>query len=477
MSFSTLSFKVITYIKQNLLPLTSYLLPKRRYRIWIGLLLIVAILIIVIQPVLSADTEILNITIEGMTKTQDWWDKMWKSTFDPTYDPEGVGANAGTNISVYSFVNPVRFLMGVGIIFWIFDYGKKMVNSNGIAHNVQVFSESFLPVVLILIFMSNQALYSRVLAYGLRDIVNSWTEGVVEQQIAGVQLRSALEEQLLVEEVKDQIRWQANKCLQMPRPEVVLPSADRPAPDPDNPLTTEQEQAYSYLECLDKLVAFMKQKQEQALRSKACGWGCKFFKLWMQQEVDKLTLVVGEEEAKRVTGAKTPFELEKVIEDDYHSMVDFFKHFERKGWMGIFSFTQWMWMSFLEMSMWLLGLFAPMFVVLALIPGKQNMFYFWLIEFLTIGLAKLAYVALIGVVAVQLSQAGTVMLPQDDRFLLALGAFAPGVSLAVVTAGGIAAASSFRSQSVGMINTAAGIATGSIATVIYSMSRYADKKR
>ncbi|MDJ0647138.1 MAG: hypothetical protein QNJ60_00390 [Xenococcaceae cyanobacterium MO_188.B19] len=457
--------------------LTRPIQKIHQYRIWIGLLLIVAILIIVIQPVLSADTEILNITIEGMNKTQAWWDEMWKSTFDPTYDPEGVGANAGTNISVYSFVNPVRFLMGVGIIFWIFDYGKKMVNSNGIAHNVQVFSESFLPVVLILIFMANQALYSRVLAYGLRDIVNSWTEGVVEQQIAGVQLRSALEEQLLVEEVKDQIRWQANKCLQMPRPEVVLPSADRPTTNPDNPLTTEQEQAYSYLECLDKLVAFMEQKQQEAEVSKACRWGCKFFKGWISYRMWELSLVVGKEKAQRIFGYETKPVTEEAVEDNYHSMVDFFKNFERKGWMAIFSFTQWMWMSFLEMSMWLLGLFAPIFVVLALIPGKQNMFYFWLIEFLTIGLAKLAYVALVGVVAVQLSQVGTVIMAQDDRFLMALGAFAPGVSFAVVTAGGIAAASSFRSQSVGMINTAAGIATGSIATVIYSMSRYADKKR
>ena len=448
-----------------------------KYRIWIALLLIVAILIIEIQPVLGANTDILDTTIRGMNETQGWWDKMWKATFDPTYDPEGVGANAGTNISIYSFVNPVRFLMGIGIIFWIFDYGKKMVNSNGIAHNVQVFSESFLPVVLILIFMSNQALYSRVLAYGLRDIVNSWTEGVVEQQIAGVQLRQALEEQLLVEEVKDQIRWQADKCLQMPRPEVVLPSADRPAPDPDNPLTTEQEQAYGYLECLGKLVAFMKEKQKEAERSKACRWGCKFFKAWMKAGIDGIAFTAEEEKNRRLGGGKKEKEIEESIEDNYHSMVDFFKHFERKGWMGIFSFTQWMWISFLEMSMWLLGLFAPIFVVLALIPGKQNMFYFWLIEFLTIGLAKLAYVALIGVVAVQLSDVGTVIMAQDDRFLMALGAFAPGVSLAVVTAGGIAAASSFRGQSVGAINTAAGIATGSIATVMYSMSRYADKKR
>ncbi len=460
-----------------MLVVNRVILKINQYKVEIGLLTLVAILIIWIPPVLSQDTEILDITIEGMNKTQAWWDEMWKATFDPTYDPKGVGANAGTNISIYSFANPVRFLVGVGLIFWIFDYGKKMVNSQGIAHNIQVFSESFLPVILILIFMANQGLYSRVLAYGLRDIVNSWTEGVVEQQIGGTKLRSALEDQLLVEEVKNQVRWQANRCLQMPRPEVVLPSADRPPTNPDNPLTKEQEQAYNYLECIEKLVKFINKKQEEAERSKACRLGCKFFKLWIKHEVNSLVSAVGEEKAKRILEYETEEDLDKGIEDEYHSMVNFAKNSERKGWMSILGFTQWMWISFLEMAMWLLGLFAPIFVVLALIPGKQNMFYFWLIEFLTIGLAKLAYVALIGVVAVQLSQEGIVFLSQDDRFLMALGVFAPGVSFAVVTAGGIAAAASFRSQSVGAANAVAGIATGSIATVMYSMSRYADKKR
>ena len=449
-------------------PLVSYV---RQYRIWIYIVLAIIIcLVILIKPVVA--NEILESTRDSMRESQEWWDNLWQETFDPT--------TLSGNISMYSFANPVRFIIGIGSIFWIADYGKKMVNSQGMMQSVQIFSESFLPIVFILIFLANQGVYSRALAYGLRDITNSWSNGLLQQQIAGITIGSALEEQLLVEEVKNEIRRQANKCMQMPRPEVILPSATRPAPDPDNPLTTEQEQAYSYLECLEKLVAFIDQKEEEALNSQVCSGGCEFFQelmkglsfaasAGMQGDV---SLRTGEQ-----MDAILEAEIDESLEDDYRTMADFVKNLEKNGWMFIFSVTQWMWISFLEMSMWLNGLFAPLFVALSLIPGKQKMFYFWLIEHLTIGLAKLAYVALIGVVAVQISTSSTVILSQDQRFFMALGAFAPGVSFAVVTAGGIAAVMSFRSQSVGMASVASSVLTGSFVSIAYSFSRYADRRR
>ncbi|MGH2414779.1 MAG: hypothetical protein ACRDEA_14040, partial [Microcystaceae cyanobacterium] len=142
----------------------------------------------------------------------------------------------------------------------------------------------------------------------------------------------------------------------------------------------------------------------------------------------------------------------------------------------ILSFTQWLWTNFLEMAMWLSGLFAPLFIAAAIIPGRQNMFVGWLIGFLTIGLAKLAYVVVLGIVAAQLSSQAT-FLPSDMRFPMALGLFAPGVSFAVVTGGGIAAAMSFRSQSVAVVGAAASVVTGAVANVGYSIARYGDRRR
>ncbi len=456
---------------------------RDKYRPWIYLgLAVIICLILLVKPALAHD--ILENSVNQMRETQEWWDELWQDTFAP--DP----SNLSGNISIYSFTRPVRFLVGIGLIFWLFDYGKKVVNSRGMAHTIQIFTESLVPIVLIVLFLANQGFYSRLLAYGLRDVVNSWSEGVLEQQILGEKLGSALKEQLLAESVKNEVRQQAEKCWQMPRPEVILPSPQRPATNPDNPLTIEQDQAYQYLECLDKLVLFIQEQEAAARRSESCEGGCAWFVSFMkaldfavsQSRENEIQMRIDGYNPIDPLGTIDPIERDRLerqlLAQSYRTTADVVKNLEKKGWMYVFTVIQWLWMSFLEMSMWLLGLFAPLFVALALIPGKQNMFVFWLIEFLSIGLAKLAYIALIGIVAVQIStETSTVILSQDQRFFMALGVFAPGVSFAVVTSGAIAAATSFRNQSIGAISTGVGIASGSIATVIYSISRYADKKR
>ncbi len=442
-----------------------------RSRIWIYVFLAVVIcLVILIKPALPAN-EILENTRDSMRESQEWWDDLWRETFDPS--------TISGNISYYSFINPVRFIIGVGLIFWIADYGQKMANSQGMAQSVQIFSESFLPIVLILIFLANQGVYSRALAYALRDIVNSWSDGLLEQQIVGKTINSALQEQLLVEEVKNEIRRQANSCMQMPRPEVILPSANRPAPDPDNPLTIQQQQLYEYFECWNKLLDFIEQKEQEATGTEACQTGCEFFKKVMKELITAFKVGLEGDLRHSIEKSQGGWDenIDPALENTYRTTKDAIQNLEKNSWMFVFSVTQWLYISFLEMALWLNGLFAPLFVALSLIPGKQKMFYFWLIEHLTIGIAKLAYVAIIGVVAVQISTSSTVILTQDQRFFMALGAFGPGVSLAVATVGGIGAAMSFRNQSVGAASVASSVLTGSIVSVAYSFSRYADKRR
>ena len=136
-----------------------------------------------------------------------------------------------------------------------------------------------------------------------------------------------------------------------------------------------------------------------------------------------------------------------------------------------------MWVSTLEMAQFLLALFAPIFIALSIIPGKQNMFSFWLIEFLTIGLAKMAYTIVIGIVAIQLANPDNGAISFDNTFFMTLGIFAPAGSFAVVASGGLAAASSFKSQSVGAVAIVAGTLSSGAATIAYAMSRAYDKRR
>ena len=134
-----------------------------------------------------------------------------------------------------------------------------------------------------------------------------------------------------------------------------------------------------------------------------------------------------------------------------------------------------MWISFLELAMFLNGLFAPMFFAVAIIPGKDKMAMLFIHEFLTIGLAKMAYVVVIGIVAVYNSSPNANLL--DNIFFMSLGIFAPAVSFAVVTVGGLGAASSYRSQSTGAIAAVGGLVSSGAATIAYSMARSADKRR
>lgn len=434
---------------------------SKNLRLWLYLAIAVyACIFIVLIPIPVSAQQVLQTTMDSMQETEQWWDDVWKDTFDPT-----VMVNnpiPAKNISIYSFKTAVEFILGVGLIFWLYQYGQSMMESKGLVSGINVFFKSFLPILLIIIFLSDQGLYSRVLAYGLRDTINSWAHGMMDLEIKGQNIRTALTDQLVTQAAKEEISLQANKCLQMPQPAVALPASSRPAEDPANPLTIQQQQAYEYLECLEKLEDLAIAKQTEANLKPFASF---------RRFADTMTNTVGQvyqnEVAQRTSGVPN---LTRGIADVLAGAVG------SVAYGPVLSFTQWLWMSFLEMAMWLLGLFAPLFIATSIIPGRQNMFFFWLIEYFTIGLAKIAYIAVIAIVAAQLSTQNT-LLASDMRFPMALGLFAPGVSLAVVTAGGIAAASSFRSQSIATAGAAASVVTSFVSVVSYTALRQADKRR
>jgi hypothetical protein len=437
-----------------------------KQRSWKYLVLSVAVSLLIILPANSQ--EVLQRTLTNMQETEQWWDNLWQDTFDPT--------DFSTSISMYTFSTAVRFVLAIGLIFWLFQYGQKMAESNGMPQALSTTSHFFFPVALVIIFLTNQGQYSRVLAYGLRDTINSWSDGVMNMQVAGYNVRAALGDQLVTQDAKDVITLQAQKCMQMPRPAVALPSISRPAPDLNNPLTIQQEQAYNYLECIQKLSTLAEQKKQEAL-TRTCvlfpggNNACSFFLRFIDKTIASVNQVY-QVEADKFTKGEIPNPLALPI-----GLNDFVVGTSASVAYGpILSFTQYLWTSLLELAMWLSALFAPLFVASAIIPGRQNLFVTWLVGFLTIGLAKLAYVIVIGIVAVQLSDQPT-LLGSDLRFPMALGIFAPGVSLAVVAGGGFAAAMSFRSQSVAVAGAATSALSGSFATLSYSLARLADKRR
>lgn len=234
-----------------------------------------------------AERDILTTTKNNINATELWWDKLWSSTFNPppVVVTGGVGSAEGientTNLSLYAFVNPTRFILGIGLIFWLFSFGYKMVESKTVAQSTHTFIKLFIPVFLAIIFLANQATYSRMLAYGLRDITNSWSDGVMNLQIADFNIRESLEDQLVTADAKEIVANKVSVCTQMEHPEVTIPSLERPdTSDPNTPpLTPAQRKVYDYLECWQEVSTFAQEQLDAADAERRCSRTlCRIFK-------------------------------------------------------------------------------------------------------------------------------------------------------------------------------------------------------
>ena len=131
------------------------------------LLLLAVSLVLVFELPAMAQRDILNTTSQNISNSQIWWDRLWESTFNPAPITigNGVASAAGientTNLSLYAFVNPTRFILGIGLIFWLFSFGYKMIESKTVAQSTHTFIKLFVPVFIALLFLANQATYSR----------------------------------------------------------------------------------------------------------------------------------------------------------------------------------------------------------------------------------------------------------------------------------------------------------------------------
>ncbi|MEL6987511.1 MAG: hypothetical protein AAGK97_06735, partial [Bacteroidota bacterium] len=492
---------------------------------------------------------IINTSAQKISATEKWWDDLWESTFNPPSlaelaesastteavalptnnfsnfqpadplpvpnvpvpvtgdslpplpDGEVVSGVQNSNLTLYAFTSAVRTIMLIALIFWLFSYGRALAESPTMAQSIHVFVKLFIPTLIALMFLSNQGNYSRQLAFGMRSMINSWSNGVLSVSLSDYTLRAAIQDQLVTYDVKQKIVSSYGACEKIKPPEVTLPSFQRPDENSGVEITDAQKANYDYLDCLDR-VADLAAEEKAKAREKACTDDdiCRVLRdtteklstaidVIAEAERDvrsgdgtfKETVLIGLKDALSVLGLSNPITAPIAIVtggenglQNLQVLKEQIKSIQNPA-NSILYFTQWMWVSTLEMAMYLNGLFAPMFFAISIIPGKERMINFFIIEFLTIGLAKLAYMVVIGIVAIQISMTGTGI--ADDTFFWTLGVFAPAVSFAFVTAGGLAAASSYKSQSVGTIAAVGGLASSGAATIAYSMARSADKRR
>ena len=406
-------------------------------RTLIIVLLVILGILLIASPVLAQQgREILQQSSENIIEIEEWWDGLWETTFNLATNQRGARLEETTNITSQMIIGPVRFLLVIALVFWIYNFGQKTIESKGAMVGIYEWSKIIIPVAVAFLFLSNQGQNSRVLAFGLRSLTNSWSNAALEVSLDDVNVRSAIQDLLVTEDAKQEIRDRISTCEALPQPDVAIPGPARPiaggstaplaVPDvpiptselsppaeQDNaPLTTEQRQVYDYLECWEELSNFAEEELNEAEALSACNNAiCNTSRRFFDFIFDLASSKTDRESARRIIGSSDG--------TDEATGEDFLAAITRPGNTLVYA-TQYFAVSVLELATFLNGLFAPIFVVLSLIPGRYNMLSFWLIENMTVGLAKLAYFVVIGLVAVQKVSLENIQAATDDTFFFAL---------------------------------------------------------
>ncbi len=451
---------------------------RQHYKYWV---IALAICLAVALPSFGLGADVVQSSLDNMKQVEAYWDQLWRSTFLDD-QPTGVsGASQGS----YMFSAVVHWFLALSLLFWVvrmlLQSGQMMsMNLPGLLQSLSPF---LLSVLVVSVLLSNNAVLAREIPWQMRANINTWRNGLMEASITDLTIRGALKDVFTTKEASDRITAEAQKCAQMPQPATVLPSPTRPTDKATlDKLTLSQQQAYNFIDCMNKLKEVAQTEQEKsqsAICSNVPGVNqlCGFFGRFMAKTVNSINEAT-ENQIKRIqqgdyAGAAwnfTPQGAQGVLADFLGGVV------ATAGFKSVLNAIQWVFISMMELGLWVDGLVAPIMVATALVPGQLNLVVAWAISFLTIGLSQLTYTVVVGAVALGLAQT-TTYFASDLRFEMAMGVFAPLVCTAVLTGGGIAAARAFTGQAIGITTAAVSTITGISSAIFQAAGRLAYARR
>jgi hypothetical protein len=417
-----------------------------------------------------------------MRETEAWWNDLWLATFTPGVT---AGGNTSMGVSDVMFATVVRWFVALSTLFWVIKFIKeagKMMELN-LSSIIQIIVPTLFLVVVIVLMLQNNAALARAVPLGMRANINGWRDALMSAQVTDLTIRDALNDVLLTDMSQMRIMSDAVACEKLVPRGVLLPSPTRPT-DPKEfaKLSPAQVQAYDFMDCMKKLseTAMSQLRRSEAQNCGGTYFGpneislattCRSFKRFSNATEESLKAVVTTEQSKIDNGKDyNKFALSTGFVD-YLAGVS-----TASTYRPALDASQWLFISMMELGLWIDALIAPIAIALSLIPGRLNMTVAWLISFLTIGLAQIVYTVIIGSVALQLSQDKTLLFT-DMRLPMALGLFGPAVALAVIGGGGFAATKAFTSSSVGLVTTAASIGAGAFGGVTAAIARTAHIRR
>jgi hypothetical protein len=437
-----------------------------RFSKWLKYLLLAALIFFaVVLPSFGQASSILSGQIDQMQNTQAWWDELWQKTYTPQGGTFGPGTS-GLSASDYLMSSVVAWIFRIAVLYFTFRFVLKsaeLVNGN-ISTAAVVLAPMFVSFFTAVVLLSNQGAMVRHIPVVMRNITNNWRNGLMEARIIDLAPREALNDIFATKESSNKIYLQLNECAKMPQPAVALPSPEEPTdPKVIAKLTPSQQQGYAYLRCLKKLEQVAEEVQSTCpiINIGNCG---AFFRQFLNRTVKTVKGAVGQLISDLTKG--------KILTAQ-NPLLNMGAGFARNELMKpLFSAVQWAFINALELALWVDGLIAPIAIAVMLVPGRLNLFVAWFISMFTICLAQLVYTLIAGINALLIAQ--TNYDPGDLNFEMAIGVFAPLMSVAILGGGGIAATQSFVGQSVAV---GSAVATGVSAAVSGGLSKFAAMRK
>jgi hypothetical protein len=411
-----------------------------------------AIVLLVGLPSLGADSvDILTSTRDNMNANRAWWTSLWELNYK----------NTGTFAETPSLSNAVlaqitQWFFAISLIIYILLLMLKMcllVDRGAVEILKNVFPFVF-TVILVITLMTNNSSTLKLIIFDLRTTVNAWPALLLDANIIDSTPRQALTDTLVTDQAQLKIAVYLQQCKPLaptgtaPLPTEVL------GPNIAGPTTLAGQQAASFRDCMTKVAQVAKEELDKAgqncvvfgqqVGSKTGdGKACQFINRFGQKVTASIDSIIKTEEEKLKNGGpgSSTLDLAGI------GFLDFIGGMTANAaFRPALAGTQWLYVSFLELAMFLTSLGALIIIPVALIPGRANIAIGTLMTFLTIGLAQLMYVITISTVALLLSNDQSTLF-SDMRFPMALGIFAPVLSFAVVAVGGKAAAHAFMGAS------------------------------
>jgi hypothetical protein len=439
---------------------------------------------LIVLPSFGADdstTGMLQSSLDNMQQTEGWWDNLWKITFDSKQSLAGTGS-----LSDYVYSKISQYFIVLALLFWMgkFLFMAASLVDRGPKHVFQAAFPFLAGVVLIILLMANNGERVKGICLDLRNILNSWPKTLMAAQISDSTVRSALTDVLVTDKAQLRISFYAQQCAPlMPKGISPLPSTRPTDPAEIEKLSKAEQQGYAFTDCMKTLQAVA--QEELAKANSACtegfapgGFGgqstpdtCSMLQRFASKTTNTIAAVLKTESDKLNSGQDVNYLFGQTAFLDFVAGIG-----ASAAFRPILNASQWLFISFLELALFLTALSSLIMVPTALIPGRMNISIAWFIVFLTVGLAKLMYVVVMGSVALQMSQDQTLLF-SDMRFPMALAIAAPLVSLAAITVGGFAAASSFTGATLSVVSGAAVFISSAGGAISTALSRNSHSKR